>query len=414
MSKQDRKNEKWTREQEQKAEHARFQIVEETPVDPMKASAEAYVSLMTGPDAPEWSRPATHGAYTPAPATVDEVQAKITALEAEHADALANLNRVQDEQRKALNALLAQKREAEDAATLAKQAELPERLESTLEKVRSFIAPSDTAAPVAAPVDYVARGREALDRAQRRLRGEIVEEPVYESPAISEPQATTRESAIRARVAPNVVVAEKVSADLEAWSARYGKLIGNVHAADDDEDRYMELRNNLLRGLPTANTMLQTQSVQLVAGLLRSARSVVKVAGSMRRSIQDGTSALERVIARAEGRGSLTSQGDHSTSYYDQEREIVGALHLLGTANSDGINALYTMTKDVVERLERIAALREECKGTGQPPMEFENRAALIETTLDAAARSRAASLGDGPGGRPTRGPDWSPFGEVR
>ena len=416
MSKQDRKNERWQREQEQKAEHAKFEIVDEKPVDPHAVSEQRLHDLMLDPvNAPQWARPAQNqNLHAPAPATVGEIEAKITALEAEHADAVANLNRVQEEQRQALNDLLTQKRAAEDAEALARQEELPARLESTLAIVRSFVAPTDTAAPIAAPVDHIQRGRDALDRAQRRLRGEDVPEPEYVAPAVSEPPVTNRQDAIRARIAPNVAVAEKVMADLEAWTTKYGKLVANVHAHDDDEARYAQLRNDLLRGLPNSNTMLATQSVQLITGLLRSARSVMTVAGNMRRTIEDGTRTLEGIIARAETRGPLQSQGDHSTSYYDQEREIVGALHQLGTANADGIDSLHTMTRDIVERLERITALREECKGTSQPAWEFEDRGAMMASAQEAARRTSEARGGNGPDGRPSVGASWSVFGEVR
>src|SRR5205823_3930116 len=90
------------------------------PVDPLAASEQAYIERMSSPEAaPEWARVTVNESMVAAPATVAELEAKIATLEKEHAEALANLGRVQEEQRSALNALLAQKRDAENAVAQA-------------------------------------------------------------------------------------------------------------------------------------------------------------------------------------------------------------------------------------------------------------------------------------------------------
>ena len=102
----------------------------------------------------------------------------------------------------------------------------------------------------------------------------------------------------------------------------------------------------------------------------------------------------------------MTSQGDHSVAYYDLERQLVRALHRLGTANADGIAALHTAARDITERLERIAALRVEYAGTHQPVVEFENRALTMENSLEAERRTKLGSAHS----RQSVGAEWSVF----
>jgi len=65
----------------------------------------------------------------------------------------------------------------------------------------------------------------------------------------------------------------------------------------------------------------------------------------------------------------------------------------------------------VTEKLGKIEVLRAEHAGTPQPKLEWENKGVMIEGALEAARRTREATLSDG-GGRPSRGEAWNVFGK--
>jgi hypothetical protein len=352
-----RRDEQYARQQDQLAEHARFEsITEPELVDPgmdaIARSEERYRELMSSPDAPKPSY--MQAAFVVGQALSDapgsaEIQAKLAALEAEKVLTLAKLDQItRVEQEEA---------QARDTARAVEY--IPAKMRAALAEVTHF-KPEAPAVPLVAP-----------------------------------------SSAMAARVAPALEDAEKMRSLIDLWIRHFGTSIDRMHrlAGEDNAD----LVNELMRGLPT-----DAAHVRHVTSLLRRVCEVVEVKLALERTLDREAQALKAVVARADTRGPMTVMQDRSVAFYDQEAEVVGALTRLGTVNDDAIAGLWSAARVITTDLEAIARIRTEHTGETFAPLVWENRGAEVGGAIEAEQRTRETVILE-----PGEGARWSPFDQV-
>jgi hypothetical protein len=381
LSKEDimpRKDEKYQNEQIQLAEHERHVAELVDKVDAVAASEAAYVERMSSADAPAWAKVTVRPTMVAAPATREDIVARLSALDAEQTEVRAKLDKSIEEQRAILNQQLADQAAAEDKIVAAR--ELPNQLKATLQAVNEFVLGEE---PTFAgdPFDAAAqRGQDALARAMRRLRGENVPEPESVETATSEPKLSTRQATLMGRIEPAQANASEMKAKLSEWTQAFGNEFNSLYVVgEDDANREHKLTSDLMRGLPSTTAELQTRSFQLVKGVLAGVRLAVQIKSRLVNTVDSETQVLNRLLAKVDRMGPMRVQGDFSAAHYDLERELQTTLLALATVSNDSIAGLWTITKDVAEKLAKITTLRASVAGQPQPPLVWESRGAILD-----------------------------------
>lgn len=387
------KTEKWLNDEAQRSENAklnRFTVEEPVVVDPVAEAEERHRTLMESAEAPEWARPAKNDAYVTPPVTREEITAKLAELDKEQTQAAKALADVQEKQRQALNDQLAAQKLAEEQMTTAEAAALPGRLADVLKQVREYVNPSPKIAPVDTTLadDPIKRGQDALDRALRRSRGEDVPEPEYVAAIVTTlPDETAQQAALRQRVAPALLAAAERQAELMVWSKKAGDALADLHIGRGEDD--VPTVNALMRGIPPTEA-----NIASVRALVRVVSSTMEVYAVMAKTLERDTADLETIIQGASRRGSMTSQGDHSTAYYLLERDLVGALTRLATVTPDSVQGLWARAKDITRRLDTLAALRVAHAGEVHAPIVWESKQGILDDVRRAEDMTRRGGPG--------------------
>lgn len=359
---------------------------------------------MVGPDAPEWARVVVND---PSKVTTDrrDVQVALAQLDAEEKELNRKLTEGLEKKRAILNQILADQKAAEERTESAKA--LPNDLKDVLTEVRSFREPD--APPVVVFEDPIQRGKDALDRSLRRMHGEDVPEPEYAPLAPRVSSISSTQDALRTRVAPALATAAALQKEIARWSRDFGKVFDDYYVVgEDDANREVQLIKDLMRGMPSTTALLQKQSVDLVRSILRVAQMTVQSKTSMENTLDRESKHLTRMIERADWYGPMVSRGDRSVAFYDLRRELETTLSDLGTVTAESVAGLWDAAEQMKRNLSQIAKARASVEGVPQPPLEWENRGAIIEGVEIARSKEKA----DWNQGDRRRAPDagWSPF----
>lgn len=380
----------WLTGEEQKAEHERFAIEAESAVavDPVEAAEQAYREKMSSGEAPAWARPATNDAHVAPPVSEDEIKAKLAALEVEHEAALKTLADVQAKQVEVLNTQLAAQKAAEQETFQSEAVELPNRLKSTLQTVRDFVAPTpERVVESAASEDPIKRGQDALARALRRSRGEPVEEPDFTAyvPPLKAGE-TALQTQVRLRVSPTLVAVAERHAEILVWETKCGEVFESLNAARGEEISVIEM---LLKGIPaTQATYAMAQS------LVRAVQQAVEMKTTLVKTIERETLGLEQIIGSIPRRGSMRVQNDFSNEHYQLEKEIVSTMLALRTVSADAVQGLWSAAKNVATRLDALAALRAEHAGQAVAPLEMESKSLAVANARESEWLTQAGDRG--------------------